>query len=66
MAPKAYPEIFSMKIFTKGKKRGVISEYLPWLLIAIAILTILMIAIFILRGQGISLIDKIKNLLWNK
>ena len=44
------------------KKDGVISEYLPWLLIAIAILAILMITIFILRGQGISLIDKIKGL----
>jgi len=44
------------------KKKGVISEYLPWLLIAIAVLAILMITIFMLRGQGISLIDKIKGL----
>lgn len=58
-----YPEIFFMKIFTKGKKRGIISEYLPWLLIAIAVLTILMITIFLLSGKGVLLIDKIKNLL---
>ena len=44
------------------KKRGVISEYLPWLLIAIAVLAILMITIFILREKGISLIDTVKNL----
>jgi len=44
------------------RKNGVISEYLPWLLIAIAILVILMITIFILQGKGISLIDKIKDL----
>ena len=44
------------------KKKGVISEYLPWLLIAIAVLAILMITIFLLREKGISLIDKIKNL----
>ena len=44
------------------KKRGIISDYLPWLLIAIAILAIVMIAIFVLRGEGNSLIDKIKNL----
>jgi len=42
-------------------KRGVISDYLPWLLIALAVLVILMITIFVLRGQGVSLIDKIKN-----
>lgn len=44
------------------KKRGVISEYLPWLLIAIAILAILMITIFLLREKGFSLIEQIKNL----
>ena len=48
------------------KKKGVISEYLPWFLIAIAVLAILMVTIFILRGQGISLLDKIKNLLGNR
>ncbi len=44
------------------KKRGIITEYLPWILIAVAILVIIMIAIFLLRGKGISLIDQIKNL----
>lgn len=44
-------------------KNGIVADYLPWLLIAIAILVILMISIFILRGQGVSLVDKIKNLL---
>ncbi|MEK6757710.1 MAG: hypothetical protein AABX88_01145 [Nanoarchaeota archaeon] len=43
-------------------KKGLVSEYLPWLLIGIAILAIVFISIFILKGQGISLIDKIKNL----
>lgn len=45
----------------KGKG-GIVSDYLPWLLIAIAVLVILMISIFVLRGQGISLIDKLKNI----
>ena len=44
------------------KKRGIITEYLPWLLIAVAVLVILMITIFVLKGKGISLIDQIKNL----
>jgi hypothetical protein len=43
-------------------KRGVISDYLPWILIAVAVLVILMITMFLLKGQGLSLIDKIKNL----
>lgn len=44
------------------KNRGVISEYLPWILIAIAVLAILMITIFLLKEKGISLIDQIKDL----
>ena len=43
-------------------KRGIISDYLPWILIAIAVLAILTIAAFFLREQGVSLIDKIKDL----
>lgn len=44
------------------KKSGVISDYLPWLLIAIAILAIIMITIFLLKEKGVLLIDQIKNL----
>jgi hypothetical protein len=44
------------------KKDGVISEYLPWLLIGIAILTILMISIFLFKGKGFEFIDQIKNI----
>ena len=46
----------------RGKK-GIISDYLPWILIAVAVLVILMITIFLLRGKGLSLIDQLKNLL---
>lgn len=44
------------------KKRAIISEYLPWLLLGLAILAILMITIFVLKGEGTSLIDKLKNI----
>lgn len=44
------------------KKRGIVADYLPWLLIAIAVLVILMITILLLREKGVSLIDSIKNL----
>ncbi len=47
----------------KKRKRGVIADYLPWILIAVAVLVILMITIFILKGRGISLIDNLKNIL---
>jgi len=45
------------------KKKGVISEYLPWLLIALAILAIVLITIFLLKGTGFSLVDRVKDLL---
>ncbi len=43
-------------------KRGIVSSYLPWILIAIAVLAILIITIAALKGQGANLIDQIKNL----
>jgi len=43
-------------------RSGVISEFLPWLLIGLAVLAILMISIFLLKGQGTSFIDAIKNI----
>ncbi|MBT4376002.1 hypothetical protein HOD29_01360 [archaeon] len=43
-------------------KKGIVTEYLPWILIAIAVLAILMITIFILKEKGISLIDNLKGL----
>jgi len=43
-------------------KRGIVSDYLPWILIAVAVLVILTLAIFIMKNKGISLIDQIKNL----
>jgi hypothetical protein len=44
------------------KKRGIVSEYLPWLLIGLAVLVVIMISIFILKGKGIGFIEQIKNL----
>ncbi len=44
------------------RKRGVISDYLPWILIALAVLFILMGAIFLLKGKGTILIERAKNL----
>ena len=44
------------------KKKGIITEYLPWLLIALAVLAIVVITILLLKEKGISLIDSIKNI----
>ncbi|MDE1848421.1 MAG: hypothetical protein KGH55_00065 [Nanoarchaeota archaeon] len=49
-------------LFLKNHE-GIVSDFLPWLLIAIAILVILMITVFILKGSGFSLIDKIKAII---
>jgi uncharacterized protein YoxC len=43
------------------RKKGIVSEYLPWLLIAIAFLVLMMFAIFFLREGSFHLIDKIKG-----
>lgn len=45
-----------------NKKRGIITEYLPWILIAIAVLAIIMVSIFIFKDKGTSFIDQIKNI----
>ena len=44
------------------KKKGIVTDYLPWLIIGIAILVIVLSSVFILRGKGVSMIDQIKNL----
>lgn len=44
------------------EKKGIASEALPWILIAIAILAILLITIFILKDKGFVLIDRIKEI----
>ncbi len=43
-------------------KRGIISDYLPWVLLAVAVLAILVIAILVLKDKGISLVDNLKNI----
>ncbi len=42
--------------------QGIITEYLPWLIIGLGVLVIVMIAIFLFKEKGVSMIDQIKNL----
>jgi len=42
--------------------KGIVSEYLPWILIALAILAIILIAAFLMKGKGFEFIDQLKNL----
>jgi hypothetical protein len=58
MVEKLKRRITMKKIF----KKGVISEYLPWIIIALVLLVVVIISIFVLKENGVSLIDKIKNL----
>lgn len=46
----------------KFKKRGIVTEYLPWILISLAVLAIILLAVFVLKDEGTSLIDEIKGL----
>ena len=50
------------KMIKRIFKKGVVSEFLPWLLIALVLLVIVIISIALLKEKGISLIDQIKNL----
>ena len=34
------------------KKRGIVTDYLPWVLIAVALLALMMIAIFVLKEKA--------------
>ena len=43
-------------------KKGIVSEALPWIIISLGILAILMISIFVLKGKGESIIDKVGGL----
>lgn len=43
-------------------KKAIVTDYLPWILIAVAVLAIMMIAIFVLKEKGFSLIESVKNI----
>ena len=44
------------------KKRGLASEYLIWILIAVTILAIVVISIVVLKEKGFGVIEGIKRL----
>jgi len=58
---KRHSQVQSTSSFISQRK-GIVADYMPWLIIALAVLAILFIAIFVLRGQGESFIDKIKDI----
>lgn len=43
-------------------KRGVVMDYLPWIILAVLILVILFISIFVIKDTGIEFLEKIKSL----
>jgi amino acid transporter len=52
---------FSLNFFEKNI-RGIVMDYLPWIIIAVLVLVIVFIAIFVIKGTGTSFLDKILNL----
>lgn len=46
----------------RKNKRGIVTDYLPWVLIAVAALVILFIAIFVMKEKGTSIIESLGGL----
>lgn len=53
-------QFFHYNFFSKNYK-GIITEVLPFLLIALAVLVAIMVSIFIMKGTGTSLIARLKS-----
>ena len=51
-----------MERFKFFGRKGIVSEALPWIIISLGILAILMISIFVLKGKGESVVDKLGGL----
>lgn len=46
----------------KWLKKGMSSEYIIWIAIAVAVLVIVLLGIFVLKDKGLGALDAIKNL----
>ena len=46
----------------RGDSKGIVMDYLPWLIIGHLVLALVMVSIFFLKEKGISIIDSIKNI----
>lgn len=46
----------------KKSKKGIVPDYLGWLILAVALLFFVIVGIIILKGKGISALDYIKTL----
>jgi len=44
------------------KKKGLVADYLPWIIISLAVLAIIFVSLFVLKDKGNSMIDSIKNI----
>jgi len=44
------------------KKRGIVQDYIVWIVIGLAFLALMTITIFLLKNKGFSLIEQIKNI----
>jgi len=51
-----------MKKKEKNKIGSAVSDLMPFLLIALAVLVILLVSVFLLKGKGFEFIDQIKNM----
>jgi flagellar biosynthesis protein FliQ len=52
---------FNLNFFKKNIK-GIIMDYLPWIILAVLVLVIVFMAIFVIKDTGIGFLDKILGL----
>lgn len=50
------------KRMKKLNSKGIITDYLPWLIIGLAVLVIMLVAIFFMKDAGESWITKLKDI----
>ncbi|MFW6233623.1 MAG: hypothetical protein ACOC3Z_03095 [Nanoarchaeota archaeon] len=43
-------------------KKGVVLDYLPWIIISVAVLVIVLIGLVVLKDKGINILDSIKSM----
>ena len=53
---------FFSRNFLRKNRRGIVMDYLPWIIIALLVLVVVLISVFFMKERGVSFIDQIKSL----
>ena len=50
--------LLKIRGFIKMEKKGIVQDYIVWIVIGLAFLALMTIAIFLLKGKGFNLIEQ--------